>query len=88
MVKRRDRLEKGIESIKKEIENHFEKLDNEIKNENDITARYHIKEIDKSLIDALEYKIGLLGINKENRELVNDYRKRIEEYKDKLGIKG
>ena len=69
-----------------QIENHFKKLDKEIIEEDDITARYHIKEIDKSIIDALEYKIGLLGVNKENEKFINDYIKRITEYKRKLGI--
>ncbi|MBS3066251.1 hypothetical protein J4205_00350 [Candidatus Pacearchaeota archaeon] len=84
MVKRNKRLDKGIESLKKEIEKHFEKLYKEIIEKDEILARYHIKEIDKSLITALERKIKLLG---ENIELVKEYKNHLEEYKKKLNIK-
>ena len=60
MVKRVKRLEKAIESLKKEI--------------------------DKSLIYALENKIGLIGESIENIELIKKYKKLLEEYKKKLGI--
>ncbi len=86
MAKRSVRLEKGIESIKEEIKSHFDKLDKEIKDEDEIMARYHIKEIDKSLIDALEYKINLLGKNKEDEKLIIEFRRKLKDYKDKLGI--
>jgi len=84
MVKRNKRLDKGIESLKKEIDKHFEKLDKEIIEKDEILARYHIKELDKSLITALERKIKLLG---ENIELVKEYKNHLEEYKKKLNIK-
>ena len=84
MVKRNKRLDKGIESLKKEIEKHFEKLYKEIIEKDEILARYHIKELDKSLITALERKIKLLG---ENIELVKEYKNHLEEYKKKLNIK-
>lgn len=83
MVKRSKKLDKGIESLKKEIEKHFEKLDKDVNGEDEILARYHVKEIDKSLIDALEHKIKLLG---EDSKLIKDYRNRLDEYKKKLGI--
>ena len=87
MVKRSKRLEKGIESLKKEIEEHFTKLDKDIIKEDVILAEYHVKEIDKSLITALERKINLLGDDTNNIELIKRYRNRLEEYKKKLGMK-
>ena len=84
MVKRSKRLEKGIESLKKEMESHFDKLDKDINEENEILAEYHFKEIDKSLIDALEHKINLLGANVEDIKLIKRYRERLEAYKRKL----
>lgn len=33
MAKRTKRVEKGVESLKQEIENHFIKLDNDLKKE-------------------------------------------------------
>ena len=87
MVKRSKRLEKGIESLKKEIEKHFDKLDKEIMEEDKTLAQYHVKEIDKSLITALEHKISLLGISIAYFNLIKKYKNRLEEYKKKLGIK-
>jgi len=86
MVNRKKRLEKAIESYKAEIEKHFEKLDKDINEEDEVLARYHIKEIDKSLITALERKINLLDYDSKNVELIKKYRKKLEEYKDKLGV--
>ncbi len=86
MAKRNKRLEKAIESYKVEIEKHFEKLDNDINEKNEMLARYHVKEIDKSLIDSLQHKIGLLGGDAENIELIKKYKIRLEEYKKKLAI--
>lgn len=57
MAKRAKRIEKGIESLKKEIEEHFDKIEEDIREENIDRGRYHIKEIDKSLLKALEIKI-------------------------------
>ena len=48
MVKRTKRLEKGIESIKEEIEEHFLKLSEDIINKNKYLAGYHTKEIELS----------------------------------------
>ncbi|GEM_PF-4594535 len=88
MVKRVKRLEKGIESLKEEIEEHFNKLDQDILEKEDILAGYHVKEIDKSLIRALEHKMSLIdgGNKKEHIELINEYKKRLEDYKKKLDI--
>ena len=71
MVKRAKRLEKGIESLKSEIENHFEKIEQDILEGNIDRGRYHLKEIDKSLLKALETKIQILGINDDSLELFN-----------------
>lgn len=87
MAKRSKRLKSAIESLKKEIEKHFGKLDLDIIEKDDILAKYHFKEIDKSLITILERKINLLGVNAEDVELIKRYRDRLEEYKKKLSIK-
>ncbi|MBS3079419.1 hypothetical protein J4218_04815 [Candidatus Pacearchaeota archaeon] len=81
MVKRVKRLERGIESLKQEIENHFEKIQDDISKNNLNRGRYHIKEIDKSLLNALELKIQILGIQDD---FLDVYRKRLEEVKRKL----
>mgnify|MGYP001601084731 FL=1 len=86
MVKRSKRLKKAIESYKAEIEKHFNKLDDDMKEQNEKLARYHIKEIDKSLIASLERKISLLGANEEDTELVERYRDRLKDYMKKLGV--
>lgn len=74
MVKRQKRLEKSVVSLKKQIENHFDKLECDIKENDAIFAGYHIKEIEKNLIDELEYKINLLG--NVDKGLLDGYRKR------------
>ena len=86
MAKRSKRLEKAIESYKAEIERHFEKLDKDINEENEVLARYHVKEIDKSLIDSLQHKIDLLGEDTENIELIKKYKARLDKYKKKLAM--
>jgi hypothetical protein len=86
MVKRSNRLKRAVESYKEEIERHFDKLDNDLMKNNEILARYHIKEISLSLIATLEKKFILLENNKENAELIEKYKQRLEEYKKKLGI--
>ena len=82
MVNRTKRLEKGIESLKKQIEAHFDKIDKDISEENLDRGRYHIKEIDKSLLKALEIKLGFLG---KDDKLLEKYRARIEKIKKLLG---
>ena len=86
MVKRSKRLKSVIEGYKTEIENHFKKLEKDIIEGDEILARYHVKEIDKSLIATLEYKINLLGRNKENDDLIKELKNRLEKFKIKLGI--
>ena len=85
MAKRSNRLEKGIGSLKKEIEEHFSKIEKDIEEENFDRGRYHAKEIDKSLIAALEHKISLFGVASDVG-LIREYRNRLEEYKKKLGV--
>ena len=86
MVKRSKKLKSAIESYKDEIEKHFEKLDKDIIEKDEILARYHAKEIDKSLITTLERKINLLGANAKDVELLKRYKAHLEEYKKKLSI--
>jgi hypothetical protein len=68
MVERTKRVKKGIESLKEEIEKHFEKLSKDLEDGNIDRGRYHAKEIDKSLINALELKIKILGANDSSAE--------------------
>ncbi len=82
MVKRVKRVEKGIESLKKQIEKHFGKIEADIRENNIDRERYHFKEIDKSLLAALEIKIKILGI--EDDKLVQFYRERLEKLRKKL----
>ena len=44
----------GKNFLKKEIEEHFAKIEKDIKEGNIDRGKYHIKEIDKSLLKALE----------------------------------
>ncbi len=75
MVKRAKRLEKGIESLKSEIEEHFNKIENDIREKNIDRGKYHIKEIDKSLLKALEIKLKILGIEDNSLQI---YKERLE----------
>ncbi|HLD37379.1 MAG TPA: hypothetical protein VJA86_02225 [Candidatus Nanoarchaeia archaeon] len=84
MVKRAKRIEKGIESLKKEIEEHFDKIEEDILDKNIDRGRYHIKEIDKSLLKTLELKIKILGIENDNSVLI--YRERLEKLRESLGL--
>ena len=83
MAKRFKRLEKGIESLKKEIEEHFVKIEKDIQEDNIDRGRYHVKEIDKSLLRALELKLNILKIKDNSVEI---YRKRLNKIKDNLGL--
>ena len=88
MVKRNKRLSRAIEAYKKEIEKHFEKLDQDIMENDELTAEYHIKEIDKSLITGLEKKLNLLGEMSElDEEFIKRLREKLEDYKKKLSLK-
>lgn len=84
MAKRVKRIEKGIESLKKEIEEHFDKIEEDILENNIDRGIYHIKEIDKSLLKALEIKIKILGI--ENDNSVQIYRERLEKLRKDIGL--
>ena len=84
MARRIKRVEKGIESIKKQIEEHFDKLEKDIQEGNIDRGKYHIKEIDKSFIKALEDKIKLLGIEEDIS--VQAYRKRLEDLRKTLEL--
>ena len=79
MAKRIKRVEKGIESLKEEIELHFEKLENDLKEGNLDRGRYHAKEIDKSLLKALDIKINILGVEDNSLEI---YRQRLAKIKE------
>ncbi len=81
MAKRAKRLEKGIESLKKEIEKHFAKIEADIEEGRMERGGYHVKEIDKGLLRALEDKIRILGIEDNS---VQEYRKRLEELKKRI----
>jgi len=81
MAKRTKRIEKGIQSLKKEIEEHFQKVEKDIQEEQIDRGAYHIKEIDKSLLKALEIKINLLGIKDNTLE---QYKIRLEKLKKKI----
>jgi len=86
MTNRVKRIEKGIESLKEEIEEHFQKLDLDISQKNEALGRYHLKEISNSLIDALEKKIIALGETQTYSELIEQYKSRLEECKKKLKL--
>ncbi|MEX0921046.1 MAG: hypothetical protein WDZ62_02165 [Candidatus Pacearchaeota archaeon] len=80
MVKRSKRIEKGIESIKKQLDSHFEKLEKDTKKGDEILSRYHIKEIEKSFLKDLEYRMRLIG--NLDRPLLERYKKRLKEFKE------
>jgi hypothetical protein len=81
MVKRTKRLEKGVESLKQEIEIHFSKLKSDIEKGNIERGRYHIKELDKSLIFAFENKLKILNLK---NDLAIEFRERLEKLRDKF----
>jgi len=81
MAKRIKRIEKGTESLKRQIEEHFIKLENDIQGKRVDRGRYHAKEIDKSLLKALEIKIKILGIDDNSVQI---YLERLNNLKKKL----
>ena len=83
MAKRAKRAEKGIESLKKEIENHFEKIEQDIREGNIDRGRYHFKEIDNSLLTALKLKIEILG---KDDDSVGVYKERLEKLRENLEL--
>ena len=46
-MKRKKRLEKGIKSLRKQIEIHKEKLENAKKDGNEDLTRYYLKDIER-----------------------------------------
>lgn len=82
MVKRDKKLNKSIESFKEQIELHFKKIEEDILNDDPILANYHIKEIDKSLINAIKHKMDLLG--KLDINLLKEYEQKLLKLKNKL----
>jgi hypothetical protein len=82
MAKRSKRIKTGIESIKNEIAAHFKKIEEDIENKDFETGRYHIKEINRSLINALKNKLKILG--KEDED-IKKYEEKIKELENKLG---
>ncbi len=77
---KKKKIEKAIESYKKQIELHFEKLENDFKNKDFEHARYHIKELDKSLIEGLLRKIQALG---KDDSLIQDYKNKLKKLLEK-----
>lgn len=83
MVKRAKKVGKGVESLKKEIEKHLDKIEEDIREKNIDRGRYHIKEIDKSLLKALEIKIKILGTGDDSVQI---YREKLEKLRKSLGL--
>jgi len=83
MVKRTKKVGKGVESLKKEIEKHLDKIEEDIREKNIDRGRYHIKEIDKSLLKALEIKIKILGTEDDSVQI---YREKLEKLRKSLGL--
>jgi len=83
MAKRIKRVEKGIESLKSEIEAHFSKVGNDILKGNVELGRYHVKEIDKSLLKSLEIKLEILKIKDGS---LKTYRDRLDKIKKSLDM--
>lgn len=81
MAKRSKRAKQGIESIKEEIAAHFKKIEEDIKEKNLDRGKYHIKEVDRSLINALKHKLKIMGI--EDRD-VHEYEKKLKELNERL----
>ncbi len=84
MAKRVKRAEKGIESLKKEIEIHFKKIEEDFQGGNIDRGKYHLKEIDKSLLKALETKLDISGIQDDNS--IQEYKERLEKLKKSLDL--
>ncbi len=81
MAKRIKRLGKGVESLKKQIEEHFSKIENDIKEKRFERGRYHVKEIDKGFLKVLELKLEILGVDDDSIEI---YRERLNKLKKTL----
>tara|TARA_Y100000034_G_scaffold81181_1_gene97325 strand:- start:410 stop:664 length:255 start_codon:yes stop_codon:yes gene_type:complete len=79
---RKKKLEKGIESHRKQIIKHFQEIEKDIKNKDENLTRYHIKEQRMSHIPALKDKME--KIKNINEEELSDYEKRLEEFEEGL----
>lgn len=84
MAKRIKRAEKAVESLKEQIEEHFTKIEADISEGNIDRGRYHIKEIDKSLLAALELKLGILGISQEQDDSVQKFKERLDKLRKRI----
>lgn len=83
MAKRTKRLKKGIESLKEQIEEHFLKIEQDIKENMIERGRYHTKEVDKDLLKALKKKLEILKIKDDFVEI---YKERLDKLKKELGL--
>lgn len=81
MAKRIKRAKKGKESLITKIEKHFQKIEEDILEGNLDRGRYHIKEIDKSLLLALEKKLEVIN---EPKEILKKYKERLEKLKTSI----
>ncbi len=81
MAKRSKKIAKGIELFKKQIEEHFLKIEQDIRENRIEQGLYHVKEIDKSLLKALELKMDILGIKGRSIEV---YKERLRKIKRSL----
>ena len=84
MVKRAKRLKKGIESLKEQIEKHFDKLEMDIQEQNIERGIYPFNEINKGLLKALKIKIDILATQDTS---VKDYKEKLEKFRKLLGLK-
>lgn len=72
MAKRIKRTKKGTESLKKEIETHLSKIEEDIQEGKVELGRYHVKEIDRSLLKSLETKIAILKTEDNSVQIYKD----------------
>jgi hypothetical protein len=84
MARRNTKVRKGVESLKKQIDAHFFKVEKDIGEGNVEAGLYHVKEIDKSLLKALELKLEYLNASKEELKILEDYKQRLELLKQKV----
>lgn len=83
MAKRVKRAQKSIFSIKKEIEEHFRKLERDIEENNLDRGRYHFKELNSGFIPSLERKFKILG---KSDDSIEEYKKRLMRLREKVGL--
>jgi hypothetical protein len=83
-------IKERIESLEKQIEIHFEKLEKEIKGGDFNSGRYHVKEIELSFLKNIEKRISIMQkhgkeIDSELVKRIESYKKRLEDLKEKVG---